>query len=81
VAASDRHTVWRLRLKADGTVVAAGSEIELAKWNLGVVEYTFTISSTRSGFITTPGEGVFTYNAGMVARLAVKPDKGYRLVK
>jgi len=31
VAAGDYHTVG---VKFDGTVVAAGAEIELAKWNL-----------------------------------------------
>ena len=31
IAAGDEHTVG---LKSDGTVVAAGLEVELAKWNL-----------------------------------------------
>jgi hypothetical protein len=72
------HTVG---LKADGTVVAAGPDIELAKWNLGVVEYALTISSTPHGSVTTPGEGMFTYNAGLVVRLVAKPERGYRFVK
>jgi len=77
VAAGVYHTVG---LKADGTTVAAGPEIELAKWNLGVVEYTLTISNTPGGSVTTPGEGVFTYNAGMVVRVVARPETGYRLV-
>ncbi len=77
VAAGIYHTVGR---KNDGTVVAAGPDIELAKWNLGVVEYTLTISNTPSGSVITPGEGVFTYNAGVMARLIAEPEKGYRLV-
>ena len=77
VAAGSYHTVG---LKADGTVVAAGPDIELAKWHLGVVEYTLTISSTANGSVTAPGEGVFTYNAGVMVRLIARPEKGYRLV-
>jgi hypothetical protein len=77
VAAGETHTVG---LKADGTVVAAGLEIELAKWNLGVVNYNLTISSTPGGSVTTPGEGMFTYNAGVMVRLIAEPKKGYRLV-
>ena len=77
VAAGSYHT---LGLKADGTVVAAGPDIELAKWNLGVVEYALTISSTHRGSITTPGEGTFTYNAGRLVRVIAEPEKGYRFV-
>jgi uncharacterized repeat protein (TIGR02543 family) len=77
VAAGYSHTVG---LKSDGTVVAAGSEIELAKWNLGVIEYALTISSTAGGSVTTPDEGVFTYNAGVMVRVVAKPEKGYRFV-
>ena len=78
VAAGSYHTVGR---KADGTMVAAGPDIELAKWNLGVVEYALTISSTPNGSVTTPGEGAFTYNAGVMVRVVAKPEKGYRFLK
>jgi alpha-tubulin suppressor-like RCC1 family protein len=78
VAAGTYHTVGR---KADGTVVAAGPEIELAKWNLGVVEYTLTVSSTSGGSVDKPGDGMFSYNAGVTVRLIAKPEAGYRLVR
>jgi len=78
IAAGALHT---LGLKSNRTVVAAGPDIELAKWNLGVVEYTLTVSGTANGSITAPGEGVFTYNAGTVVRLVARPEKGYRLTK
>jgi uncharacterized repeat protein (TIGR02543 family) len=78
VIAGSYHTVG---LKADGTVVAAGPEIELAKWNLGVVEHALTISGTAGGSITTPDEGAFTYNAGVMVRLLAEPEEGYRFVK
>jgi hypothetical protein len=78
VAASEGYTV---ALKSDGTVVAAGWEAELAKWNLGVTtEYALTISSIAGGFVTTPGEGVFVHNSGVLVRVVAKPEKGYRFV-
>ncbi|MGB6873873.1 MAG: hypothetical protein WBE46_07055 [Dehalococcoidia bacterium] len=54
--------------------------MELAKWNLGVVEYALTISSTTGGSVTTPDEGAFTYNAGVMVRVIAEPEKGYRFV-
>jgi hypothetical protein len=78
VAASLRYTVG---VKYDGTVVAAGWETELAKWNLGVTtEYTLTVSSVTGGSVTTPGEGVFLHNAGVLVRVVAKAEKGYRFV-
>jgi hypothetical protein len=77
VAAGSYHTVG---LRDDGTVVAAGPEIELAKWNLGVVEYSLTISNTPGGSVIKPGDGTFTYNAGVMVRLVARPKTGYRLV-
>ncbi|MFC1911229.1 hypothetical protein ACFLXM_00960 [Chloroflexota bacterium] len=77
VAAGAYHTVG---LKTDGTVVAACPEIELAKWDLGVVEYTLTISSTSGGSIGKPGDGTFTYNAGKLVHLVAKPEANHRFV-
>ena len=77
VAAGRSHTTG---LKSDGTVVAAGPEIALAKWNLGVIEYVLTISSTAGGSVATPDEGVFTYNAGVMVRVVAEPEAGYRFV-
>jgi len=39
-----------------------------------------TISSTAGGSVTTPGEGVFTYDEGTVVDLVATPDAGYRFV-
>ena len=39
-----------------------------------------TISSTAGGSVTTPGEGVFTYDGGTVVDLVATPDAGYRFV-
>jgi preprotein translocase subunit YajC len=77
VAAGYSHTVG---LKADGTVVAAGLEVALAKWNLGSVALYLTISSTTGGEVTRPGAGIFPYYPGTVLTLIAKPDDGYRFV-
>jgi len=77
VAAGEYHTVG---LKADGTAVAAGPDIELARWNLGVVEYTLSISSTPGGLIDTPGDGMFTYYAGTLVHLVAKPEANHRFI-
>jgi len=45
-----------------------------------ITEYTLTISSTEGGAVTTPGEGVFTYNDGEKVNLAAIPDEGYRFI-
>ena len=42
--------------------------------------YNLTISSTAGGSVTEPGEGVFTYDAGMVVELVATPGAGYRFV-
>ncbi|UCD22534.1 MAG: hypothetical protein JSW22_02560 [Chloroflexota bacterium] len=39
-----------------------------------------TISSTAGGNVTTPGEGTFAYDEGMVVALVATPDAGYRFV-
>ena len=45
-----------------------------------VAIYDLTISSTGGGSVTTPGEGVFTYDAGTVVGLVAIPTSGYRFV-
>jgi len=40
-------------------------------------EYDLTIASTSGGSVTTPGEGVFTYDEGTVVDLAATPGFGY----
>ena len=54
VAAGGEHKVG---LESDSTVVAAGPEVELAKWNLieAVTWYKLTISSTTGKSVTRPG--------------------------
>jgi uncharacterized repeat protein (TIGR02543 family) len=40
-----------------------------------------TISSTEGGLVTTPGEGIFTYDSGTVVDLAVQSAEGYRFTR
>ena len=42
--------------------------------------YTLTISSTVGGSVTSPGEGVFTYDFCTEVSLVATPDSGYRFV-
>jgi hypothetical protein len=44
------------------------------------VQYSLRISSTAGGTVTTPGDGIFTYDKGTVVNLVAKPDAGYRFV-
>jgi hypothetical protein len=77
VAAGNYHT---LGLRADGTVLAAGLEVELAKWNLGNATLYLVASSTIGGEVTGPGEGTFLYYPGRRLNLTAKPENGYRFV-
>jgi len=46
-----------------------------------VAIHDLTISSTEGGSVTEPGEGVFTYDDGIVVDLVAIPDAGYRFVE
>jgi len=43
----------------------------------GPVQYNLTISSTEGGEVTTPGEGMFTYDEGTIVDLVAEADEGY----
>jgi hypothetical protein len=45
-----------------------------------IAQYALTIDSTDGGEVTTPGEGTFTYDAGVVVDLVAEADEGYRFV-
>jgi hypothetical protein len=42
--------------------------------------YALAITSTAGGSVTTPGEGIFVYDAGTVVDLVATPDVGYCFV-
>jgi hypothetical protein len=42
--------------------------------------YALAITSTEGGSVTTPGEGIFTYDACTVVTLKATADTGYRFV-
>jgi len=46
-----------------------------------VAIYDLTVSSTGGGSVTTPGEGVFTYDDGTVVDLVAEAEEGYRFVE
>jgi hypothetical protein len=43
-----------------------------------IPEYTLTISSTKGGEVSSPGEGTFAYHAGEVVSLIPAAENGYR---
>ena len=45
------------------------------------VQYDLTVSSTRGGEVTSPGEGSFAYAEGTVVNLAAEAEDGYRFVR
>jgi hypothetical protein len=45
-----------------------------------IVSYDLTIASTAGGAVTTPGEGVFTYDEGTVVNLIAGTGAGYRFI-
>jgi hypothetical protein len=46
-----------------------------------VGQYSLTISSTPGGSVTTPGEGMYIYDAETVVNLVAVPDSHYHFVK
>jgi len=46
----------------------------------GPVQYNLTISSTEGGEVTTPGEGMFTYDEGTIVDLVAEADQSYQFV-
>jgi hypothetical protein len=53
----------------------------IAACTSGVVKYGLTIFSTEGGEVTTPGEGVFTYDEGALVNLVAEAEEGYYFVK
>jgi hypothetical protein len=45
-----------------------------------VKQYGLTTTSTEGGSVTTPEEGIFTYNEGTVIDLVAEAEEGYRFV-
>jgi len=42
--------------------------------------HALAVTSTEGGSVTTPGEGMFTYEEGTVVNLLAEADEGYRFV-
>jgi len=59
-------------------LIVAALVVELVACDgAGARTYQLTISSASGGNVTTPGEGTFAYDAGMVVPLMATPDDGY----
>jgi uncharacterized protein YkwD len=78
---------WSGNVAAIGNVSAAITTITMHD-NYSVIanfeevpeQFDLTISSTAGGSVTTPGEGVFTYDEETVVDLVAQPDEGYQFV-
>jgi len=46
-----------------------------------IKQHDLAINSTKGGSVTTPGEGIFTYDEGTVVNLATEAEEGYQFVK
>ena len=66
------HHVTRVTLLLITVALVSG----IAACN-GSGTYQLSISSTSGGSVTSPGEGVFTYDGGTVIELVATPDDGY----
>jgi hypothetical protein len=45
-----------------------------------IAQYTLIIGSTDGGEVTTPGEGIFTYDTGTVVNLVAEANDGYKFL-
>jgi len=76
-----RFVNWTGDVGTIGNVTAAATTITMND-NYSITAnfialYDLTIASTAGGSVTTPGEGVFTYDEGTVVNLIAEPDAGY----
>jgi len=87
--ASYTFSSWTAPAGIFGSATAATTTFTMPAQNVAVtanfavippIQYTLTISSTAGGSVTTPGEGVFTRNAGTVVNLAATPASDYAFV-
>ena len=90
---SDPATIGVCRIHSARRVLAAASENPSAftipvseQWvafTIAVrpIQYNLITSSTAGGSVTTPGEGIFTYDDGTVVDLVAEAEEGYRFVE
>jgi hypothetical protein len=72
-AGSDK---WAFINKAEHIIEGLGITVEPPQGR-----HSLTISSTPGGSVTTPGEGMYTYDAGTVVNLFAVPNEHYRFVE
>jgi len=66
---------------ATTTITMYDSYSITANFELDEGWYSLTISSTESGEVTTPGEGISTHAANTTVDLVAQPDEGYEFTK
>jgi uncharacterized repeat protein (TIGR02543 family) len=65
---------------AETTITMNGGYSITANFKEISTQYSLTIDSTVGGEVTTPGEGTFTYEAGMVIDIVAEAEEGYQFV-
>jgi uncharacterized protein YkwD len=66
---------------ASTTITMSGAHSITANFEpIPAVRYNLTVTSTGGGWVTSPGTGTFTYDAGTVVSLAALPACGYQFV-
>jgi hypothetical protein len=81
---------WTAPAGAFGSATAGNTTFTMPAQNVTVTanfvlsppaQHNLTISSTAGGLVTTPGEGLFTYDAGTVDKLVAEAEEGYQFVE
>ena len=72
------HTIGDVNA-ASTTITMNGNYSVIASFEaIPLTQYTLTISSTIGGSVSTPGQGIFRYDAGAVVDLVAESEEGYK---
>ena len=77
---TDGNVLADIRGQASYTFVLQSGETKNFRVVVSEASYTLSVSSTSGGSVTTPGEGIRTYDAGTVVSLLASPASGYRFI-
>jgi len=67
-------------VNAPATTITMNGHYSITAEFKRILKYNLTITSTAGGSVAVPGEGLFTYDEGMVVSLAATAANGYRFV-
>ena len=69
-------------INAAATTITINNDYSVIAYfeEISIVQYHLAINSTEGGNVTTPGEGVFTYDEGTIVDLIAEADEGYQFM-